>query len=117
MTIRGWLASSYYARTRNSAWAVASMLFLACAPSYTRAQAPAGARALSSGRSASELAQALRIAKPAEVPALENELLSHGEDAVKPLVEIMASSRGQDRIMAIIAHMGVKGHDAILATA
>lgn len=40
MTIRGWLASSHYARTRNSVLLVA-MLFLACAPSYARAQTSA----------------------------------------------------------------------------
>ena len=114
MTIRGWLASSYYARTQNSASLVA-MLYLACAPSYTRAQAPAGARTVSSGRSAAELAKALRVAKPGEVPALETELLAQGEAAVKPLIEILASSRGQDRIMAIIAHMGAKAPKPLVA--
>ena len=72
MTSLGWSASSspsYYARTRNSALLLA-MLFLACAPSYTRAQAPAGARVVSSGRSASELVQALRQCDGAHVQCI-----------------------------------------------
>lgn len=43
MTSLGWSLPSYYARTRNSAWIVAAMLFLACAFSHTRAHAAAPA--------------------------------------------------------------------------
>lgn len=43
MTSLGWSLPSYYARTRNSAWIAAAMLFLACALSYTRAHAAAPA--------------------------------------------------------------------------
>lgn len=119
MPIIGWSASVLScacARYRMPLIAAFSMAFTAFfAPSYTRAQAPAGARSASSGRSAAELAQALRAAKPSEVPALETELLAHGDEAVKPLIEIMASSRGQDRVMALIAHMGVKAPKPLVA--
>lgn len=40
MTSLGWIASSYYARTRNSAWIAVAMLFLACAV-MTASAAPA----------------------------------------------------------------------------
>lgn len=111
MTILGWSASfefSYYARARNSAWIVVAMLFLACAPSYTRAQAPAGARVASSGRSAAELVRALRTAQRGEIPALEAELLARGPEAVKPLIELIAAGKAKDRATIIIANLGVK---------
>jgi len=88
MTILGWITpsfASYYARTRNSAWTAASMLFLACAvlTSYA-APAPKPARAKANLRGgvaerleAAEAARFRRQGAPAAAdlgPALAREI-------------------------------------------
>lgn len=90
MTIRGWLASSYYARTRNSALLVA-MLFLACAPSYTRAQAPArpaGSRVDLSSSKREERLQALEDLRLGRAQASSDTLWTAWETETDPLVKV-----------------------------
>jgi hypothetical protein len=103
MTIRGWIASSYYARTRNSALLVA-MLFLACAPSYTRAQAPKAALP----QDAAGLVEAFY--KPgAEHDALALAIVAKGVQAIPPLLDDAARKPRHERFnMHLIGQMGPK---------
>ena len=114
MHILSWSASCYYARPRSGALLVA-MLVLACALSYTRAHAQAPAKISHSSRSAEEIVAALRKAKGAELAPLEQELLSKGGEAVKPMIALMSAKRGQDRIMVMIANLGEKAPPALVA--
>ncbi len=61
------------------------------------------------------IVDALRTAKPAEVPAMERELLAKGGEAVKPLIELLTARRGQDRIMALLSKLGPKAVAPLIA--
>jgi hypothetical protein len=110
MTIRGWLASSYYARTRNSALLVA-MLFLACAPSYTRAQAPAAALP----QDAAGLVEALHkpgYDRDAVVKAL---LAKKAGEAVPALLDDMILQPRRERFdQRLLTQLGAKALPALL---
>lgn len=120
MPILGWSASVFScARARIGKVSACALLALVAALSYTRAHAQTPARSAQapvkpSGRTPAQLAQALRTAKPADVPALEAELMSYGDGAVRPLIEIMSANRGQDRILALIAKLGPKAPGALV---
>jgi hypothetical protein len=114
MTIRGWLASSYYARTRNSAWTVASMLFLACAPSYTRAQAPAGARAVSqSSMTGAEILTGLRARGEAR-SAAEKALLAADAPLIEDILRAGSNRIGRELSVAAVSRIGPKAVPALL---
>jgi HEAT repeat protein len=94
---------SYYARTRNSALLIA-MLFLACAPSYTRAQAPA------SGDPVQDL---MRRDKAVHDNA-ERLLLAEGPQA---LPRLLAATRGQgtrDAVIRLALKMGAPAVPALI---
>lgn len=104
MTIRGWIASSYYARARNGAWTVASMLFLACAPSYTRAQAPA------SGDPVQDL---MRRDKAVHDNA-ERLLLAEGPSALPRLLAAIRGEGSRSTVTRLAAKMGAPAVPALI---
>lgn len=103
MTIRGWIASSYYARTRNSAW-ISSMLFLAFAVQAFAAPAPVKR---AERLQALENARAGRAQEPAEA------LWTAWETETDPLVRVrllQALSRAEGA--AVITELSaVLGHE------
>ncbi|MBI2788068.1 MAG: HEAT repeat domain-containing protein [Elusimicrobia bacterium] len=113
MTSLGWIASSiasYYARTRNSAWTAASMLFLACALSYTRAQAgviPDAAVVVSAKTmTPEELVRGLSDRDPGRRLAYRDETLARGAAAVPALVGEMRNRYHRERILQLIESIG-----------
>lgn len=114
MTIRGWLASSYYARTRNSAWTVASMLFLACAllgalSIRAHAQAPNVEKALSSSKKADRLTAAdqVRRGRGAASPAALKGALGREKDGLvrARLLQGVAAQSGAGAVGELIASL------------
>lgn len=122
MTILGWSASSYYARTRNSALLVA-MLFLACAllcahSIRAHAQAPAAVPARPSDteypiRSAKELVIALRTNSPDAQrsanavlkradPAMVEELIRYGQGSRRELAQRVLLRMGGNAVPALM---------------
>jgi len=113
MTILGWIASSYssyYARTRNSAWTAASMLFLACALSHTRAQAgvTVGADAEYPVRDARELIGALRDPQPAAQKAAKAVLERADPAMIEDLLRYGRTSGQRETAQKVMAKMGPK---------
>ena len=120
MTSLGWIASvvssSYYARTRNSALPVA-MLFLACALSYTRAQAGAAA-ATTPGHpisSARDLITALRSSEPAAQKAGKAALDRAEPAMIEELLRYGRSQGQREAAQMAVARMGPKAVPALLA--
>lgn len=111
MTIRGCIASvvsfSYYARARNGALLMA-MLFLACAPSFTRAQAPAG------DADHSALIAALRDPKPETRTAARAALIKAGPSAVPALVAAIGNDRSRQTMTKILRDIGPRGVPALI---
>ena len=109
----GWSASSYYARARNSAWTAVcgTMLGLACAPSYTRAQAPTKTpdveRSLSSAKKAERLAGAEQVRRGRGVasPAALKRALAAEKDALVRvrLLQGLAASGAEGVVGDLIA--------------
>ncbi|MBI2384386.1 MAG: HEAT repeat domain-containing protein [Elusimicrobia bacterium] len=119
MTIRGWIASSfssYYARTRNSAWTAASMLFLACALSYTRAQAgvTVGADAEYPVRDAREVIIALRTATPAAQKAAKAVLERADPAMIEELLRYGRTPGQREMGQKVVVLMGSKAVPALL---
>lgn len=111
MTIRGWITSSYYARTRNSAWIVASMLFLAFAPSYTRAQAPVKIEAPATGDPVQDV-----MRKNREIhAAAEKKLLAEGVSAVPRLLAAIRGEGSRKTVALVIVKMGPQAVPALIA--
>lgn len=106
MTIRGWLASSYYARTRNSAL-LSAMLFLACVLSYTRAHAQEATVA--------QRMETLLSRDAAARVAAEKSLLAEGPAAVPGIVSVAAETRHGRAIAAkLLPKMGVPATKALI---
>ena len=106
MYISGWSASSsssHYARTRNSAF-LGAMLFLACAPSYTRAQAPTVSNA--EGTGIPDLIVALRHPKPETRADARAALVKAGPKAVPALVAGIGSDRSREIMTQILREIG-----------
>ncbi len=116
MTIRGWITSSYYARTRNSAWILASMLFLAFAPSYTRAQAPAGVTGAEIHiGNASDLLLAMRTATPEARKAVDAAVAKADPAMVTELLRLKGSPAKRDNAQRAVVRMGRKAVPALFA--
>lgn len=120
MTILGWSASSissYYARTRNSAWTAASMLFLACALSYTRAHAgvTVGADAEYPVRDAREVIAAIRDPQPAAQKAAKAVLERADPAMIEELLRYGRTSAQRETGTKVVAKMGSKAVPALLA--
>ncbi len=119
MTILGWISSpysSYYARTRNSAWTAASMLFLACALSYTRAQAgvTVGADAEYPVRDAREVIAAMRDPQPAAQKAAKAVIERADPLLIEELLRYGLTNAQRERSQKIVAKMGSKAVPALL---
>jgi hypothetical protein len=120
MTIRGWIASlssSYYARTRNSAWTAASMLFLACALSYTRAQAgvTVGADAEFPVRDAREVIVAMRTDDPAAKKAVKA-VLERADPAMVDMLLRYGRTPGEREVgQKVVVAMGRKALPAVFS--
>lgn len=105
MTIRGWLASSYCARTRNAVRIVAA-LFSVCALSlYARAQEPSVAERMQSLLSRDAVARG----------AAEKSLLTEGPAAVPGIVAVAAeTSRGRRIAEKLLRKMGAPATKALI---
>lgn len=115
MTSLGWSASFYYARTRNSAWIVAAMLFLACALTI---RAHAGAT-LAPGseypvRDARELIVAMRTNDPAAQKAAKAVLERAAPTMIEELLRYGATSGQRETAQKVMARMGSKTVPALL---
>lgn len=119
MTIRGWIApsiSSYYARARNGAWTAASMLFLACALSYTRAHAgvTVGPDAEYPVRDAREVIAAMRDPQPAAQKAAKAVLERADPLLIEELLRYGRTQSQREAAQMIVAKMGDKAVPALL---
>lgn len=121
MTIRGWITpstSSYYARTRNGAWTAASMLFLACALFYTRAQAGVtiGADAEYPVRNARELISAMRTEEPAAQKAAKAVLERADPAMIADLLSFARTPGEREAGQKVVAAMGRKAVPVLFAS-
>jgi len=121
MTIRGWITpstSSYYARTRNGAWTAASMLFLACALSYTRAQASVsiGPDAEFPVRDAHEVIIALRTETLAAQKAAKAVLERADPAMIVDLLTYGRTTAQREAGQKVVAAMGRKAVPTLFAS-
>lgn len=109
----GWSAFYYYARARKSAWTAVcgAMLSLACAPSYTRAQAPAGASA--PPKTGAEVLSGLRGHGVVQTAA-EKVLLAADAPLIADILRTGSSRSSRETAVAAVSRIGPRSVPALL---